>query len=185
VRAEELADRSSCFLLFRFGSYCMAAAVQILFVCIFLGGIIVRLFNDIADDTAGSAALAYRYLGLRSVDDIVVIMIVIAFAMLLVLFLTVSADAYMHIVQARLRNKWSVATMEPPHVVWKLRGIYACFLSHYKMGAYSGYGSCTHSCHFATAVPLNEPLPLAEAASEARFMHDVLRKMLRTPVFLE
>jgi hypothetical protein len=134
----------------------MAAGIQILFVCIFLGGTIVRLFNDIADDTAGSTALAYRYLGLRSSDDIVVIMIIIAFAMLVVLGFTVSADAYMHVVQKRLRSRWSVATMEPPHIVWKLRGIYACFLSHYKM----------------------------EAASEARYMHDVLRKMLRTPVFL-
>merc|ERR1712023_551083 len=47
--------------------------------------------------------------------------------------------------------------MDPPQFRWKQRGVYACFLSHYKM----------------------------EAASDARYMHDMLRKMLKTPVFLD
>ncbi|KAL1526947.1 hypothetical protein AB1Y20_015637 [Prymnesium parvum] len=47
--------------------------------------------------------------------------------------------------------------MDPPYIKWKQKHIYACFLSHYKM----------------------------ESASDARYMHDMLRKMLRTPVFLD
>jgi len=47
--------------------------------------------------------------------------------------------------------------VEPPHIRWKPQEIYACFLSHYKM----------------------------EAASDARYMHDMLRKMLLCPVFLD
>jgi len=47
--------------------------------------------------------------------------------------------------------------MDPPTVKWKVGQIYACFLSHYKM----------------------------EAASDARYIHDILRKMLKSPVFLD
>eukprot|EP00966_Prymnesium_polylepis_P105782 2449783-Prymnesium_polylepis.1 len=47
--------------------------------------------------------------------------------------------------------------MDPPHVRWKPSAVYACFLSHYKL----------------------------EAASDARYMHDMLRKMLKSPVFLD
>jgi len=50
-----------------------------------------------------------------------------------------------------------VVTMDPPSIRWKPRGVYACFLSHYKM----------------------------EAASDARYMHDLLRNMLQAPVFLD
>ena len=55
------------------------------------------------------------------------------------------------------RAKWSVCTLEPPWFDWRPDCSYSCFLSHYKV----------------------------EAASDARFLHDVLRKMLRCPVFLD
>ena len=137
--------------------YGMAAGCQLLFVCVFLGGIIVRLYEDIATDVAGSRALAYRFLGLHSSEEAVVIMIFVAFANLGLLIFTLSADSYLHIVQKRLKRKWSVVTMDPPSIRWKPRGVYACFLSHYKM----------------------------EAASDARYIHDLLRNMLQAPVFLE
>jgi hypothetical protein len=44
----------------------MAVGTQVLFVFIFIGGILVRLYEDIAKDTSGSPELAYRFLGLRS-----------------------------------------------------------------------------------------------------------------------
>eukprot|EP00966_Prymnesium_polylepis_P082686 1914658-Prymnesium_polylepis.1 len=137
----------------------MAAACQILFVGMFLGGIIVRLYEDIALDTAGSPALARRFLGLNSVDEAVSMMIGISFGMVGLLVLSLGADSYWLVVQRRLRSQWSVATMDPPYLKtpWQLSGVYACFLTHYKM----------------------------ECASEARYMHDVLRKMLRAPVFLD
>ena len=50
-----------------------------------------------------------------------------------------------------------VVAPSPSQVRWKPHEIYACFLSHYKM----------------------------EAASDARYIHDMLRKMLQSPVFLD
>jgi len=137
--------------------YGMAAGCQLLFVCIFICGIVVRLYEDIANDINGSPELAQRYLGIDSSEEAVVIMILVAFAMLAVLTVTLGADTYTEIIQRRLRDKWSVCTMDPPSFKWLPRGVYACFLSHYKM----------------------------EAASDARYMHDMLRKMLKSPVFLD
>ncbi|KAL1503142.1 hypothetical protein AB1Y20_011204 [Prymnesium parvum] len=134
----------------------MAAGCQLLFICIFIGGIIIRLFADI-QEKADDPELASRVLGIDSSEGAVALMIVIAFAMIMLLFATLSFEVYMQVTFQRLMSKWSVCTMEPPYVKWKLRGIYACFLSHYKQ----------------------------EAASDARYMHDMLRKMLRSPVFLD
>jgi len=141
----------------RLFDYGMAAGCQILFVCIFIMGIVVQPFEDVSSDFAGSLALAQRTFSLTSADDAVVIMIVAAFLMIVLLAATLAANIYIHLMQARLRKKWSVGTMDPPSFKWRPQGLYACFLSHYKM----------------------------EAASEARYMHDVLRKMLRCPIFLD
>ncbi|KAL1512046.1 hypothetical protein AB1Y20_005320 [Prymnesium parvum] len=137
--------------------YMMAAGCQILFVCIFVGGIIVRLYEDIAKDSSGGPELAYQFLGLQSSEHIIVIMILVAFSMLALLMFTLVSESYAHFIHQRLMRKWSVCTMNPPYMHWRTRGIYACFLSHYKM----------------------------EAASDARYMHDMLRKMLQAPVFLD
>ena len=40
------------------------------------------LYEDIANDTAGSPALAYRFLGLRSSEEAVLLMILVSFAMI-------------------------------------------------------------------------------------------------------
>ncbi|KAL1511659.1 hypothetical protein AB1Y20_004949 [Prymnesium parvum] len=137
--------------------YTMAAGCQILFVCIFIGGIIVRLYEDISTDSNGSKELAYRFLGLHSSEEVIIGMILIAFSMLALLAFTVASETYAHLLNSRLTKKWSVCTMDPPYIEWRPTGIYACFLSHYKM----------------------------EASSDARYMHDMLRKMLKAPVFLD
>eukprot|EP00966_Prymnesium_polylepis_P264387 6107983-Prymnesium_polylepis.1 len=176
----------------------MAAGCQLLFVCTFIGGIIVRLYEDIATDSSGSEALAYRFLGLRTAEDAVVIMICVAFAMLFLLGLTLFGESYMSLVQKRLEDKFSVCTMDPPQMLrgWRTRGIYACFLSHYKMGkpAASRAGSSAHPMHAWYSTRRKQLLShtqfgaaavyTAEAASDARYMHDMLRKMLKAPVFL-
>lgn len=59
--------------------------------------------------------------------------------------------------EAQQRAKWAGCTIEPPTTSWLSDKSYACFLSHYKV----------------------------EAASDARFMHDMFSKMLRYPVFLD
>jgi len=136
-----------------------AAGCQVLLISLFICGIMVHLFEEISRDSAGSTALAYRFLGLRSSEEAVMIMIGVSFAMVALLALAIISDVYAHEVQQRLESKWSVCTLDPPfvHRGWRLRGIYACFLSHYKM----------------------------EAASDARYMHDMFRKMLKAPVFLD
>jgi hypothetical protein len=47
----------------------MAVGTQVLFVCLFLGAVLVHLYEDIANGTSGSKELAYRYLGLQSSDE--------------------------------------------------------------------------------------------------------------------
>jgi len=137
--------------------YLVAAGIQILFVCIFLTGLVVRLYEDISNDLAGGAALAYRFIGLNSSEEVVVMMIMISFMMLVLLVMTVVGETYMLANQHRLEARFSVCTMDPPYIKWKQKALYACFLSHYKM----------------------------EAASDARYIHDMLRKMLKAPVFLD
>ena len=123
----------------------MAAGCQVFFVCIFLGGMVVLLFEDMDAHASVLPGLASDLLGLRSSEEAVVMMICVAFGMLMLLGLTVAADSYAHVQQKRLRSKWAVCTLDPPQLKrWDRRGIYACFLSHYKM----------------------------EAASEARYMHE-------------
>jgi hypothetical protein len=123
----------------------MAAGCQVVFVCMFLGGMVVLLFEDADSHARVLPGLATELLGLRSTEEAVAMMICVAFGMLVLLGLAVVADSYAHVQQNRLRSKWSVCTLDPPQVKrWAPRGIYACFLSHYKM----------------------------EAASEARYMHE-------------
>eukprot|EP00966_Prymnesium_polylepis_P171924 3975829-Prymnesium_polylepis.1 len=92
----------------------LAVCAQLLLVCIFLGGILVRLYEDIAHDPSGSVALAYRFLGLNSSEEAVVIMILVAFFMLIAFICTLIAQTYFHARQLKLEAKWSVCTLEPP-----------------------------------------------------------------------
>jgi len=71
----------SCSPYKRLLDHALAVCCQILLVCMFLCGLLVRLFEDISNDVAGSQALAYRMLGLKSSEEAVVIMIIIAFCM--------------------------------------------------------------------------------------------------------
>jgi hypothetical protein len=84
-------------------------------------------------------------------------MIVVCFGLIALLCVTIVAEEYVQRSQRLLEAQWHVATTDPPTVKWGVTGVYACFLSHYKV----------------------------EAASEARYLHDALRQMLRTPVFLD
>lgn len=115
--------------------FCLAVCGQILFVCIFIGGIIVRLFEDMANDVAyGSLEHARHFLGIQSSEEAVVIMICVSLMMLILFAFTILGEAFVKFNQARLEAKFAVVTMNPPIMKWRCRGIYACFLSHYKMG---------------------------------------------------
>eukprot|EP00966_Prymnesium_polylepis_P222560 5148940-Prymnesium_polylepis.1 len=156
--------------------YCFASAV-------FLGGIFVRMFEQIAGDKGGSPALAAEFLGLRSSDEVVVTMIGVAFAMPFMLALTLGADVYWNSVQAHLRSKWSICTMDPqfvkrcvvhlirhdvpPFVAVPFRPS-VCIVRDSKQVEASRYLRL-----------ISLPLQDVKAASDARYIHDVLRKMLR------
>lgn len=109
----------------------MAAGCQLLFVCTFLAGMVVRLYEDIAVD---SQSQAYHYLGLRSSEEVVTMMILAAFGMIFVLAFTIAVETRSRLSRRRREAKFSVCTMDPVHCVWKTRQIYGCFLSHFKMG---------------------------------------------------
>ncbi|KAL1499218.1 hypothetical protein AB1Y20_013725 [Prymnesium parvum] len=72
--------------------FAMASGAQLLLVCIFIGGIIMRLYEDIANDSAGSKELAFRFLGIHSSEEIAIIMILVALLMLVLLGLTVVGE---------------------------------------------------------------------------------------------
>jgi len=137
--------------------WAIAAGSQLLLVYIFIGGIMVLLFEEIATDATGSLALASRCIGLGSPEEAVTLMIVVSFTMLLVFAMGLGVQTYLHARHLYLESKWQICTLDPPRAKWQASGVYAAFLSHYKV----------------------------EAASDARYLHDSLRKMLRTPVFLD
>eukprot|EP00966_Prymnesium_polylepis_P286670 6621776-Prymnesium_polylepis.1 len=87
--------------------HAMAAGCQVLFVLTFLGGIVVRLYEDIATDMAGSRELAYRYLGLDSSEEAVVLMILVAFGMIALLSFTMATETYLGLLHKRLESKFS------------------------------------------------------------------------------
>jgi len=143
--------------------FALATGGQLVLICIFIGGIMVRLYKDIAEDPfarahpSGAAALAYRFLGLTSSEDAVTIMILVALFELVAFSITLAVQSYFQARPAQLEAKWSCCTLELPTMKWDLDGFYAAFLSHYKM----------------------------EAASDARYLHDSLRKMVHAPFFLD
>ena len=113
---------SLCFLIVllvsqpyrRRSDFAMGASCQVLMVCMFLGGLIVRTYGDIALDPMGSPELAHRFIGLSSVDEAVVLMIIVAFAMVGLLVTSLGLDTYWHALQQRRQQKWSTCTVQTP-----------------------------------------------------------------------
>ena len=80
------------------------------------------------------------------------------FTMILVFALTIGIEAVKSYRDKLVRAKWAGAMeTESPFCFWEAEGGYACFLSHYKM----------------------------EAASDCRYLHDVLCKMLHSAVYYD
>lgn len=95
----------------------------------------MRLFDDLVNDPDGSPKMATRLLGMSSTEDIAVAMILCTLSMLCILGGTLTASSYVLWLRKYLENKWSTCALEPPRVrSWKRQGIYACFITHYKMG---------------------------------------------------
>lgn len=133
----------------------LAVAAQLLLIATFLTGILLDTFRSITE--FGGLGAASRAMGFRSDEDIVSALIVITLSMILLLVGALLFESACNYKQQRLQEQWSCCTMRVPRCQWKVDRAYACFLSHYKI----------------------------EAASDARFMHDVLMKVLQAPVFLD
>ena len=84
-------------------------------------------------------------------------MIAVMVALLVLLKLALLLEGWLAFRRAADSAKWSVCTMQPPVFEWRPQRTYACFISHFKR----------------------------EAASDARYLHDALRKMLKAPVYLD
>ncbi|KAL3921676.1 MAG: hypothetical protein SGPRY_004821, partial [Prymnesium sp.] len=141
----------------------LAAGCQLLVFFLFLFGLSVHLHHEIAHDVDGSLSLASRLLGLDSSDDIAVIMILIAIFMVILFGLTLLAESVAQHLEQRRAMTWSICTMDPPRIVWKRKRTRHILRNHTR----------------AT------PYLFTEAGSEARYIHDILRKMIRAPVFLD
>ena len=124
---------SIAYLSFLFGcapyrkamDWALAAGTQLLLVFVFIGGLVVRLFEDIANDTSGSVELATRFLGFSSSEEAVTLMIVVALAVLIVFGACLAAHAAFHARRLHLESKYLVCTVEPPNASWRPDRVYA------------------------------------------------------------
>lgn len=93
-------------------------------------------YDLIENDPSGSSDLAQRFVGLHSAEEIVSVMIAIALSALVFFGGSLFVEWHSHFVSKQLERKWSLCSMEPPRVkLWKPSTIFACFITHYKMGA--------------------------------------------------
>ena len=91
----------------------LAAGTQLLLICIFIGGILVRLQEELATDIEVPPGLAFSLLGFSSADEAVTMMIVCTVFMLSSLGLSLVLQTFSHRRQMRLDEKWSLCTLEP------------------------------------------------------------------------
>ena len=133
----------------------LAIISQFMLVALFFGGILLKTFGDLTADAGIVAARASMVF--RSQDQIVMVLIFVTIAMVVLLVLIVTVEAFKAYAKAIADDKWGCCTVNTPTFNWDPTGNFCCFLSHYKM----------------------------EAASDARYMHDVLCKMLKCPVYLD
>ena len=109
------------------------------------------------DEQKGIAAAAAA-MGFSSTDTIVVVLILCTLLMGAVFVITVLIDGAREYQQAQATAKWACTVdTQTPTFVWHRDTTYACFLSHYKQ----------------------------EAASDCRYLHDILCKMLRSPIYYD
>ena len=134
----------------------LATAAQLMLTIIFFGGVLLKVFTDLSLDPKQKATVVATMV-FESQEQIVLFIIVVTIAMLVILILIVLAEAAKAYTMALAEAKWSIATVGAPTFDWDPTGSFCCFLSHYKM----------------------------EAASDARYLHDQLRKMLQCPVYLD
>jgi len=134
----------------------LACSSQTALVLIFFCGILMETFQSLSDQAGVEAAEAST--GFDSTDSIVTMMIMCTIGMFCLSCIVIVVEGIKSYRLAFARSKWA-CTMETnaPHFEWRAHGDYACFLSHYKM----------------------------EAASDCRYLHDVLSKMLRSAIYYD
>jgi len=122
--------------------------------------------DNIAADAAALAQLAFFFwcVVLRTTQDHVNISLLLMLSIFAIFFVVLVLMAIkgltlrvQHLHKSSEEKLWAASTINPPTTHWRTANTYACFVSHVK----------------------------AEAGSDARFLHDLLRKALRCAVFLD
>ena len=133
----------------------LAVATQMGLVLTFIGGLALHAFRSYTRDAGLAAAIAA--MGFKSEEQIVYLLVIVLFSMLLLLAVVIVLEAYKAHKAEKEASRWSSSLSHAPQLNWRAEGDYACFLSHYK----------------------------AEAASDCRYLHDVLSRMLKTPIYYD
>ena len=133
----------------------LAITGQVLLVGVFICAILIDVFRSISN--IGGTSAAQASMGFDSDVQIVWIVILLSFGMLVVQLGALLAEVYRVWHKAQAAARWSCCSLQLPTCHWYPTRHYSCFISHYKM----------------------------EAASDARYIGDALRKMLNAPVFLD
>ncbi|KAL1523059.1 hypothetical protein AB1Y20_018019 [Prymnesium parvum] len=133
----------------------LAITSQLLLVFIFLAAILLHLFKAI--EFRQGLAAAQQTMVFSSQEQIVSVIILATFAMLILLGALVVIARLKLEKEKKLLARWSCSVHNAPTCKWDSDGTYACFLSHNKM----------------------------EAASDCRYLHDVLAKMMQSRVYLD
>ena len=112
----------------------------------------------------------------------------LVFAFLLVCGM-IGGQAYKRYLKDKEAAKWAVPTLDPPYFQWRpKRGMYTCFLRRAASHALVRAFACLPPGHIrrtrAHASPRRSHYKM-EVGSDARYLSDLLRKMLRCPAFLD
>ena len=136
-----------------------AVATAVTLTCTLLLALLVRVVSQLDMLLATSQLVAVPLGGLGIHNPFMLSVTIFAFNVLAIL-LTVGLmvhEAAAERARAEHERRWAVCTLAPPTFAWRPRRPFAAFLSHYKV----------------------------EASAHARYLHDLLRRMLCSRIFLD
>lgn len=109
----------------------LAIAAQLLLTLLFLGCMLMKLFNDFEE--LNGVEIAIDRMVFQSEDQMALVLIISTVAMLAILVIVVMLEALRIYYETLQQDKWGCCTVETPTFNWEPTGQYCCFLSHYKM----------------------------------------------------
>ena len=137
--------------------YYLAAASHLALVFLFICAILVSEWQEIAATKEIGAEAAEAILGFDDDRSIVDWMLVLTFGLIPLFLAVIAYQVHCERQRAKLDAQFSACTVQVPTFDWRPTKRFAAFLSHFKI----------------------------ECAADARFLHDTLAKMLRSPMYLD